>query len=208
MDPIIIKRKQVFRPDQKCFEMQTCELKKYTNHEFKFGDKAIVNDNVYYCWGINKKNIYFYDEKTFFDRKLARRNRGREIRAANLEYNYYVNYINNYKLSKGCENLDCKCAGFDNPCQLTFDHIKPEDKTYAIGNIASRITNSKTKKSQEKWLKIFSLELSKCRVLCWNCHMLKTKREGCGRKKIIKTTTKDKSYYIDRPPIIYLSIQK
>jgi hypothetical protein len=74
--------------------------------------------------------------------------------------------VGSYKLSKGCE-----CCGFKakHPCQLDLDHIDPESKTYKGSH--------KSYDAGWSWDRI-EQELAKCKVLCKNCHALRTYEEG------------------------------
>ena len=70
-----------------------------------------------------------------------------------------------YKLGKGCE-----CCGFQpvHSCQLDLDHLDPKTKTYAGKHSAYDAGWS--------WERV-ELELSRCQVLCKNCHALRTHEE-------------------------------
>ena len=62
--------------------------------------------------------------------------------------------LSTIKLLKGCE-----ICGFNgSPQALTFDHIDPETKEIPIADY-----------SQHSWKKLLT-EITKCRVLCANCH--------------------------------------
>ena len=69
-------------------------------------------------------------------------------------------YINEYKLSSGCEI----CGYSAHPAALQLDHLNPslKDKEFS--------TKRMTQWSYEK----INEELSKCRVLCANCHAVET----------------------------------
>lgn len=73
--------------------------------------------------------------------------------------------VGRYKMSKGCE-----CCGFvaTLPCQLDSDHLDPKTKTYKGAH--------KAYDAGWSWERIES-ELSKCQVLCKNCHALRTYEE-------------------------------
>ena len=58
------------------------------------------------------------------------------------------------KVSKGCEN----CGFVGHPQALTFDHIDPKEKVFGIANYGTI-----------SWANLLA-EVSKCRVLCANCH--------------------------------------
>jgi hypothetical protein len=67
-------------------------------------------------------------------------------------------YIQQIKLNKGCE-----CCGYNLfPEALDFDHIDPMQKHCAVGTMCLH--------SKE----FIDKEIAKCRVLCSNCHRVKT----------------------------------
>ena len=63
--------------------------------------------------------------------------------------------INNFKKEKGCE----KCGKRNSVC-LDFNHL---DRTQKVGNISRMVSGSLS-------LKRIKREISKCNVLCSNCH--------------------------------------
>lgn len=63
------------------------------------------------------------------------------------------------------KDKSCKDCGINNPLLLEFDHI--EDKKYTI----SRITKTHAPESLLK-------EISKCEIVCTNCHRLRTYERG------------------------------
>ena len=70
-------------------------------------------------------------------------------------------YLSNYKLEKGCED----CGYKKHPGALQFDHI---DRSRKFMNV------SYMNKDYYDNLDIIKEEISKCRVLCANCHAEKT----------------------------------
>jgi len=62
-----------------------------------------------------------------------------------------------------CQNPDCKWQGEFHPCQLTFHHLDPKKKITEVAKM-------------ESWSfpKIVA-EISKCVVLCRNCHPIADK---------------------------------
>ena len=69
-------------------------------------------------------------------------------------------YLNEYKSSRGCQ----LCGYNKHPQALCFDHIDPQTKHPKYN--AKQLT---------RWgMDILSEELSKCRVLCHNCHAIHT----------------------------------
>lgn len=79
--------------------------------------------------------------------------------------------VASYKLSKGCEECDFKAQ---HSCQLDLDHVDPSTKTYKGSH--------KAYDAGWSWKRIEN-ELAKCRVLCKNCHSLRTHNEGHWKNK-------------------------
>lgn len=90
-----------------------------------------------------------------------------ECRKASLRKNkqFISILVKRWKLFKGCANCDFKA---EHSCQLDIDHIVPKRSS---GNDRQAINTSWSKVRLKK-------ELSKCQVLCANCHRLKTYRDG------------------------------
>ena len=182
--------------------------------KLKYGDKITITvdneDCVFYYARYRKKgkkNFEFVSKEAFFENARYAAEYRRQVLAHNRENNDYVKYINNYKLQKGCENPECKCGGFDDACQLTFDHITPNNKEYSISTLMYNIAKIATKKIQKKHFYSVLSEISKCRVLCHNCHVLKTKQEKCGHEQLAKNR-RDILEYIDRPPVLTLNYEQ
>lgn len=64
------------------------------------------------------------------------------------------------------EKLGGKCIKCESTDDLEFDHIDPESKTFDIGSIMRRD------------IEVVLKELSKCQLLCTECHFQKTVSEG------------------------------
>lgn len=105
------------------------------------------------------------------------------------------NIVFEYKSKQKC----CKC-GFSNPVALDFHHIKKSDKIFTIGNWAER-----------KSINLIIEEISKCIVLCKNCHAIyhynklkeydkNSKCIECGKLTINKRicSSKCKKYLVKR----------
>ena len=73
------------------------------------------------------------------------------------------NLVKRWKLRKGCSRCNFKA---EHSVQLEIDHIIPKLK-----NNAQAINTSWSKDK-------LKVELSKCQVLCANCHRLKTYQDG------------------------------
>ncbi len=69
-------------------------------------------------------------------------------------------WLGKYKIHKGC----CVCGYKDHAVALHFDHIEPKIKRAAIAHMMAYSLKALTK------------EIRKCRVLCANCHYVKTDR--------------------------------
>lgn len=67
--------------------------------------------------------------------------------------------VDAYKLERGCEN----CGYREDARALDLDH---RDRVSKVGNVARLVSSA----SRDRLL----AELSKCRVLCSNCHRIKT----------------------------------
>ena len=70
-------------------------------------------------------------------------------------------YINKVKLEKGC----AQCGYNAHPAALDFNHIHPEEKLFSI---------SGSYRSLEETAK----EITKCEVLCANCHRIHSQENG------------------------------
>ena len=68
----------------------------------------------------------------------------------------------------------CECCGEKDPVVLQFDHIDRTGKTIGI-SVASRSCAS---------IERIKEEISKCRVLCANCHMRRTAKQMGWYKKL------------------------
>ena len=68
-------------------------------------------------------------------------------------------FVDNYKMESGCES----CGFNKHPAALEFDHLNPATKKYSIGSQLMSMS----------WEAIDE-EISKCRVLCANCHQIHT----------------------------------
>ena len=91
------------------------------------------------------------------------------------------------KMTAGCE----VCGYRIHPAALTFDHINPENKYRTkSGNL---VHLSDMIKGNRYALTTVLAEISKCRVLCFNCHMEATYNElrtDYSPYPIGKTTTR------------------
>lgn len=70
--------------------------------------------------------------------------------------------LNRYKEAKGCVECGYNLHGV----ALDFDHIDPSSKRFSVSHRIALST-----------LKTLFLEIRKCRILCANCHRIKTLKE-------------------------------
>lgn len=94
------------------------------------------------------------------DCKECSRKRAREYRQKTRDK------VGAYKMNKGCQKCGFKA---EHPCQLDLDHIDPAAKTYKGAH--------KSYDAGWSWERV-ERELALCKVLCKNCHSLRTYREG------------------------------
>ena len=71
-------------------------------------------------------------------------------------------WLNKYKTTKGCE----ECGYNEHGVAIDFDHIDPSQKKF---NISHRLAAATL-------MSLFD-EIRKCRLLCANCHRIKTYKE-------------------------------
>lgn len=86
------------------------------------------------------------------------RARAERVRKDNLRI------TNEIKMKNGCE----ACGYREHPAALHFDHIDRTTKRTNVGNMVNGAYN----------IKDIMEEVSKCRVLCANCHAIKTVNNG------------------------------
>ena len=88
-----------------------------------------------------------------FERRRLRINRRNSDRMKRRRH-----WLTKYKLHRGCERCGYNAHG----CALHFDHIDPSKKKDQVSLIIKGT------------IKNLILEVRKCRVLCANCHAVKT----------------------------------
>ena len=94
------------------------------------------------------------------------RNKKKHIGYINNIKNKIIDYVLDYKKRSKC--LDCGLKGFQHPEVLDFDHIN-DDKEFNISEFRRHTSGfNKVKK-----------EISKCEIVCANCHRIRT----ANRKK-------------------------
>ncbi len=72
-------------------------------------------------------------------------------------------WLDKYKESKGCSACGYNAEGV----AIDFDHIDPKTKKFNISHRLAAAT-----------LKSLFTEIRKCRLLCANCHRIKTKKDN------------------------------
>ena len=87
--------------------------------------------------------------------KQLKQNRDKRKQLAKNKFNWKYNYL---------KDKSCAYCGESNPLTLQFDHKSKYNKTM---DISKMISKNFSIKSIEK-------EVKKCRVLCANCHQIKT----------------------------------
>ena len=94
---------------------------------------------------------------------------------------YSINYY--YKRKKLLlDILGGKCVQCGSQEKLQFDHIEPNNKSFSVGKLLSYSFD------------LILDELKKCQILCFDCHLNKTRNEGSlkkGNKKHYKLTEEE-----------------
>jgi hypothetical protein len=112
----------------------------------------------YYCRTCKKnKNSKYYKEKYKAKKLQQDRERKQELLCIQQLNRDKIQHLTDNLQSNGC----CIC-GEKELCCLDFHHIDPKQKQFLI----SQVTNRTSKYSYEDIVK----EISKCVVVCSNCH--------------------------------------
>ena len=90
----------------------------------------------------------------------------------NRKRNNLRNYSDKIKLDRGCEM--CGLDQQRDPCIYVFDHTDEGSKN-KIDSISNLITKNVS-------LDLLNAEISKCRVLCANCHQIRTREQLCWKE--------------------------
>ena len=106
---------------------------------------------------INRRSREYY-QNNIDERREYDRNHKQEKRAYRQKRYYET-------LSESMEKLGGKCVKCGATERLEFDHIDPKNKSFCI---TSRLLMGDREKFQE--------ELDKCQLLCYDCHLEKTKQ--------------------------------
>lgn len=123
--------------------------------------KGLSIEEIKNKWGVCRKTIYNHLKKDGFpsDRKMKdyRKLVGKPKEQLVKELIWDV-----------IDSSECSICGFNNPLALQFDHIDPSKKKFAIADALSRPHRFSLIRIQQ--------EINKCRVLCANCHQIRTGR--------------------------------
>ena len=121
---------------------------------------------------INQRRVerYWEDiEKSRQKSKEYRQNRIEKIKEYQIKHSeekkVYLKKRYYKALSESIEKLGGKCVKCGATERLEFDHIHPKDKSFEI---TKRLLMGDKEKFQE--------ELDKCQLLCYDCHLEKTKQ--------------------------------
>ena len=141
----------------------SCRLSKDVSEYFiKNSKSGLLHSQCKSCYKEYRKNYYreHYAKyrNEYLTRAKQRRDKTRE---------QFRNFIKEYLSDKKCE-----CCGISDPRVLEMDHISSENKLFSISQ-GLRLGYK---------LADISLELQKCRVLCTNCHRIRTAEQFNWRK--------------------------
>jgi 5-methylcytosine-specific restriction endonuclease McrA len=92
---------------------------------------------------------------------------GSKYRERALERNRKYKVIRRMQLLEYLSDKSCAICGINDPRVLEFDHIDPATKSFGIAQGLSSTLN---------WETILD-EISKCQILCANCHKIKTAKQ-------------------------------
>lgn len=110
------------------------------------------------------------------------RERARATRAAGARARYclwWLDVVSTHKLRQGCE----RCGYSAHAVALDFDHIDPSTKSFKIADFV-RNGLRPTREAQDMLVS----EVQKCRVLCSNCHRVKTREAGDYYRGLINSS--------------------
>lgn len=145
----------------KCMETKTCTKCDANKpvESFRWRNKS---KNMRQSWC--KKCFSIHEKEKWHNSSDERKNKHRQTQKTRYRRNQ--NYVYSFLGQQKCE-----ICGEDDPIVLEFDHINPQEK---IADVSTLIYSHS--------LKIIQEEISKCRVLCANCHRRVTaKQNGWNR---------------------------
>jgi len=100
-----------------------------------------------------------------YQRRWYLKHRKEHIERTRLRRKLYKSQLRQY-LTKFYKTHPCEHCGIDNPVVLEFHHKDPKEKKIEIGYL----------KSGSWSVDYLKREISKCQVLCANCHRIETSR--------------------------------
>jgi len=145
-------------------------------------EACIARNKKWFAKNPGKRQEYsrrYKDKNIELSRQRAREySRRPESRARNAalkkrRYDELLAVTNEIKLSRGCE----RCGYKEHPVALHFDHIDPLKKTECVGLLINQWPTDE---------EVFA-EIAKCRILCANCHSIKTFEDKDIKKGIART---------------------
>lgn len=140
------KEFKVTRKDKECCDKK-CSSKYW---RIKYPEKAKIKDKKYISPYNSQIRKNWYNKK-----KKSSEYVERIKKQARDRYKKMQDFLNDYKMSKGCQ--DCKYK--ENPVALDFDHVRGKK----LRNV-----------SQSKSISQAKIEMKKCEVVCSNCHRIRT----------------------------------
>ncbi len=146
--------------------MKKCTVCFLEKSESDFYVKAKLTGKLHsHCKGCYAQKRKLFHDAHYTKYGDAYRERAR-IRAANIKR------LRQDKLYEYLKNKSCSICGFDDIRTLDFDHIDPTKKRFSI----ARAINERY-----SWEEI-AKEIKKCRILCSNCHRIRTAEQFGWRK--------------------------
>lgn len=143
------------------YDMKTCSVcaisKSESEYYLKNKNDGKLHAQCKQCYSVKRK-FFAQEHYARYGEEYRQRARIRKRNLKKLRQEQLANYLS----GKACE--DC---GFSDIRALEFDHIDPEIKRFGI---ARAITDC------YKWELIIE-EIKKCRILCSNCHRIRTARQ-------------------------------
>jgi len=134
-------------------------------------DEQIERDKKRYTqyWNDNKERIQEYKREWWNENIEERKEKQKEYYEENKDLIVKKNKIRYQQNRQKClDRLGGKCVECGATEYLQFDHINPLEKSFTIASNFHR--------------KDLDEELDKCQLLCWDCHMEKTKNDWLSGK--------------------------
>lgn len=138
------------------------EVKELSQYYFKDKTKGWLHSQCKNCYKAKRANFMKEHYAKYGD---AYRARARARQAA-------IKEMLQDKLYEHLQGKSCERCGFDDIRALDFDHIDPAEKRFTI----ARAIND-----GYAWEEILK-EIKKCRILCSNCHRIRTAEQYNWRK--------------------------